>query len=70
MGAERDKVDPVEWFTKVERLEADLRDMTQSRDDWQRRYREMRQERESALKRATVAEATLARIRREMHRGC
>jgi hypothetical protein len=38
-----EKVDPVEWFAKVERLEADLCAMTKSRDDWQRRYMEGRE---------------------------
>lgn len=45
-------VDPVEWFAKVERLEADLRAVTKSRDDWQRKYmggREVRRQLEVAV---------------------
>jgi hypothetical protein len=44
-----ERVDPAEWFAKVESLEADLRAMTKSRDNWQRKYGECRQQRKGAL---------------------
>jgi hypothetical protein len=41
----RTLVDPAEWFAKVESLEAEVRAMTKSRDNWLRKYTEGREDR-------------------------